>query len=450
MKAPDDVTLPPHDIQAEKSTIGALLNDPTEFYRVDGILEPAHFFDGSCAGVYAAMRDLYRSGAGVDLVTVANVINQHQHAETLIPVIYECMNVVPTSLHLDHYAAIVEAMATRRRMIATASAIASQAYDTGGALDDQIAGAESLVMNLRGARASVNLSKPRDYAAEYLARIDKLLAGDEGLLGLSSPWTDLNRILGGFGNGLVYYLGGRPGMGKSAVAIVLASHWALKENKRVLFWSGEMSTTLITDRVIAARTKIPAKSLRRGTLTPAQHAQVMQAAGELSESHLIIDTTAGIRASQLRAVANRLKLEGGLDAIVIDYIGLMRPERDLKNTNAELTETSQALVTLARSLDVPVIGVAQLSRAVEMRADKRPQLSDLRDSGSLEQDAFAVIFAYRDDYYNDISERPNQIDLSIPKHRQGETGTVSLYWHGETFRVSNLAREVVLQNGRLT
>lgn len=442
-------TLPPHDREAEEGVLGSLIIDPDAIVQVDPFLRPEHFYLAANGLIYEAIRDLYRRNEPADLITIMAELRRHGHAEVgngqdeAEVYLLGLIRTVPTSINAVTYGRIVEQLATRRGMIRAASKIAKLAYDQTDDLEEQLTAAEAELMTVRGDRPTSGVNRPRDYVRKWLTRLERIMDEDAPMLGLPSPWLDLNRMLQGF-LPFVYYIGGRPGMGKSSLLLDLAAYWALDLGKRVYFWTGEMTTDQLTDRIVSSRARIDLTRLRSGKLTPDEHSRAVNAAGLISDSGLIIDDTAAITPSALRAKCYQEAMRGGLDAIIGDYIGLMRPDRNLKNRNDELTEISGSLVALARGLGVPAVVATQLSRAVENRADKHPQLSDLRDSGSLEQDGYAVMFLYRDDYYNELSQRPNVADLDIAKHRDGPTGQVNLYWDRQRTSFKNLSREVVL------
>lgn len=438
--------LPPQNVEAEDALLGSLLINNEAIHEVSVFLQPEHFYRVSNRWIYEAILVLSNHNEPIDVITLCDELKNKKQLDDLggETEIIRLLNCVPTSINADHYGRIIEEMAVRRGMIVTGSKIANMGHDTKEDVQEQLIKADGLLLNIRNGRMSDQPPRPRKYASEWLDRIDRLRSDEKQLLGLPSPWIDLNRILLGFIDGRVYYVGARPAMGKSSMLINLAAHWTLEHGKRGLLWSGEMDTNQILDRIAAEQTRIPLKKVRMGDLTNDEHTKTTRFGGMIGDGGLIIDETPGINPAQLRAICHREYMIGGLDYILVDYIGLMTPDRYLNSKNQELTEISQSLVALARSLKVPVIAASQLNRSVETRADKRPNLSDLRDSGSLEQDAYAVIFLYRDDYYNELTEHPNITEVIIPKHRDGPTGVADLYWNGQLTAFRNLQRQEIV------
>jgi replicative DNA helicase len=262
-------------------------------------------------------------------------------------------------------------------------------------------------------------------------------------VGIPTGFTDLDRLLGGLNKSDLIIIAARPGMGKTSLQNAMALTAATKHGKRIAMFNLEMSGEQLVQRMIAAETKIDSQRLRRGQLAEQEMPIFMEAVGRLSETKIFIDDTPSITPNQLRTKCRRLYAEHGLDLVMIDYLQLMQGERSTNNRVQEISEISRGLKGLARELNVPVLAASQLSRAVEQRAEKRPLLSDLRESGSIEQDADIVMFIYRDDYYNDASERPNIAEINVAKHRNGPTGSIDLYWHGKLATFRNLQRQEI-------
>lgn len=431
--------LPPQNVDAEEALLGSLLIDNDAVYEVSAFLRPEHFYRVINRWIYEGILYLNSHELPVDLITLTDELRNRGQLEEMggEGTVIRLINTVPTSINAVHYGRIVEETAVRRAMIGVGSTIASLAFDVEGDLESQLIAADTALMRVRNGRTSDAPPRPREYASEWIDRINKLQSHEKKLLGLSSPWVDLNNKLSGFIPGKLYYIGARPAMGKSSMLIMLASHFTLDLGKRVYFWSGEMDTNQILDRIASERTRTPLTKIRTGDMDEREHGNALRVGGVVADSSLIIDETAGITPSQLRASCYREYMAGGLDAILVDYVGLMTPDRYLNNQNAEMTEISRGLLNLSRSLKVPVIAASQLSRDVEKRADKRPILPDLRDSGSLEQDGYAVMFLYRDDYYNELSKAANETEVIIAKHREGPTGTIKLYWESTQTALRN-------------
>jgi replicative DNA helicase len=293
-------------------------------------------------------------------------------------------------------------------------------------------------------RTKRDLIPVKEIASSYLDRIEELHARGDDVIGVPTSFSDLDKLLGGLNKSDLIIIASRPGMGKTALQLAISQAAARRFAKRVAIFSLEMSAEQLVQRMIAAETRIDSQRLRRGDLQEHEWPIFYEAVGRISECQLFIDDTPSITPMQLRTKARRLHAEHGLDLIMIDYLQLMYAERAQNNRVQEISEISRSLKGLARELDIPVVAASQLSRAVEQRQDKRPQLSDLRDSGSIEQDADVVIFIYRDEYYHpDTSDRPNIAEINVAKHRNGPTATVDLYWHGQLATFRNLQRQEI-------
>jgi len=354
------------------------------------------------------------------------------------------INMVPTSINARSYGKIVESAAIRRRMISAASTIANLAYDEDENVNVVLDRAEQSLFSISEERTNRDLVPVKEIARNYLDRIEELHARGDDVIGVPTSFSDLDKLLGGLNKSDLIIVAARPGMGKTALQLAIAQAAARRHSKRVAIFSLEMSAEQLVQRMIAAETRIDSQRLRRGDLQEQEWPIFYEAVGRISESQLFIDDTPSITPLQLRTKARRLYAEHGLDLIMIDYLQLMYAERAQNNRVQEISEISRSLKGLARELDVPLVAASQLSRAVEQRQDKRPQLSDLRDSGSIEQDADVVIFIYRDEYYNpDSSQRPNIAEINVAKHRNGPTAVVDLYWHGQLATFRNLQRQEI-------
>jgi replicative DNA helicase len=333
----------------------------------------------------------------------------------------------------------------RRRMINTAKKMALLARDETAGLDGQLEQAENLVYGLRGQTLSGGLEPPKQHARTFIDTLEKRHANQGELDGLPTGYMDLDRMLGGLSPKQFYCLAGRPGMGKTSLLLAICDHIARLQKKKVALFTLEMDIEQINRRIVAKETRIDTMRLRRGDVYDHEWGDVHRMAGELSESGLHIDETPGITPSQIRAKTRRMKSEYGLDLIVIDHLHLMVADRPTGNNVEDITDISRSLAFLGKDLGVPILAAAQLSRAVEQRSDKRPLLSDLRGSGGIEENAFCVMFIYRDEYYNpDTTERPNIGEINIAKHRDGPTGVIDLYWHGQLATFRNLQRQEIV------
>ncbi|MDX1614886.1 MAG: replicative DNA helicase [Candidatus Promineifilaceae bacterium] len=439
--------IPPNNVEAEEALLGSLLIDPDAVFEVSSFLRPVAFYRQQHRWIYQAILDLYDRREPVDLITLTDELRRQEKLEEVggEATIIGLINMVPTSVNARHYGQIVEATALRRRMIGAASNIANLAYEEGEDISVVIDRAEQALFSVTEARTTRDLTPVRDIASNYLDRIEELHARGDEVIGIPTGFTDLDRLLGGLNKSDLVIVAARPGMGKTALQMAMALAAARRFGKRVAIFNLEMSGEQLVQRMIAAETRIDSQRLRRGDLHESEWPLFYEAVGRLSETELYIDDTPSITPMQLRTKARRLYSERGIDMIMIDYLQLMQTERSINNRVQEISEISRALKGLARELDVPVLAASQLSRAVEQRQDKRPQLSDLRDSGSIEQDADIVMFIYRDDYYHPdgSSEKPNIAEINIAKHRNGPTAVVDLYWHAKLATFRNLQRQEI-------
>ncbi|MCA9934711.1 MAG: replicative DNA helicase [Ardenticatenaceae bacterium] len=438
--------LPPHSVEAEEAVLGSLLIDPDAIFDVSNFLKPDSFYRVKNKWIYEAILSLNERREPLDLITLTEELRRREQLEEVGGEAYVIglINAVPTSINAESYGRVVEATAVRRAMIKVAGEIANLAYNEAEDINVVIDRAEQSLFGISEERTTRDLVPVKQIASEYLERIQELHARGDDVIGVPTGFVDLDRILGGLNKSDLIILASRPGMGKTSLqnAIVLTA--ARRYGKRIAMFNLEMSGEQLVQRMIAAETRIDSQRLRRGDLQEHEWPIFMEAIGRLSEARIFIDDTPSITPNQLRTKCRRLYAEHGLDLVIIDYLQLMQAERSTNNRVQEISEISRALKGLARELDVPVVAAAQLSRAVEQRQDKHPQLSDLRDSGSIEQDADIVMFIYRDEYYNpETSERPNIAEISIAKHRNGPTGTIDLYWHGQLATFRNLQRQEI-------
>jgi replicative DNA helicase len=438
--------IPPNNVEAEEALLGSLLIDPEAIFEVAAFLRPRAFYREQNKWIYQAILDLNEARRPVDLITLTDELRRREQLDELGGEAYiiGLINTVPTSINAYSYGRIVEAAALRRRMITTASTIVNLAYEEDEDVSVVIDKAEQALFSVSEERAVRDLVPVREIARNYLDRIEELHARGDEVIGVPTGFTDLDKILGGLNKSDLVIVAARPGMGKTALQLAIGQTAARRFSKRVAIFSLEMSAEQLVQRMIAAETRIDSQRLRRGDLQEHEWPIFYEAIGRISEALLFIDDTPSITPMQLRTKARRLYAEHGLDLIMIDYLQLMQGERSMSNRVQEISDISRGLKGLARELDVPVVAASQLSRAVEQRQDKRPQLSDLRDSGSIEQDADVVMFIYRDEYYNpDASERPNIAEISIAKHRNGPTAVVDLYWYGQLATFRNLQRQEI-------
>jgi replicative DNA helicase len=438
--------IPPHSQEAEEAVLGSLLIDPDAIFDVASFLTPEAFYRVQNRWIYQAILALSERREPLDFITLTEELRKREQLEEVGGEAYviDLINSVPTSINARIYGRLVEAASVRRKMIAAAGTIANLAYDEAEDINVVIDRAEQTLFGISEQRTTRDLVPVKQIAHSYLERIEELRERGDDVIGVPTGFTDLDRLLGGLNKSDLIIIAARPSMGKTSLQNAMALTAARRHGKRVAMFNLEMSGEQLVQRMIAAETRIDSQRLRRGDLHEQEWPIFMEAIGRLSETHIFIDDTPSITPLQLRTKCRRLYAEHGLDLVMIDYLQLMQAERSTNNRVQEISEISRALKGLARELDVPVVAAAQLSRAVEQRQDKHPQLSDLRDSGSIEQDADVVMFIYRDEYYNpDTTERPNIAEVVVAKHRNGPTGSIDLFWHNKLATFRNLQRQEI-------
>ena len=425
--------LPPQNVDAEEAVLGALLIDPDAIIRVATFLNPEDFYREKHGWIYDTTLTLHDRREPIDLLTVCDELEHRGQLDEVggPAFITALVNAVPTSIHAEHYARIVERTGTRRRLIEAAGQIAALAYQEADDVDEVVDRAEQVLFGVSERRISRELVPIRQVLSAYYDRIEYLTLHRGELIGIPTGFERIDKLLGGLQRSDMVILAARPSVGKTSLALAFAHNAAKKHQQRVAFFSLEMSNEQVVQRIISAETGIDAQRLRRGEIEQDEWGRFHKAANDLAETHIYIDDTPGASALELRTKARRLHAEVGVDLIVVDYLQLMRGDFRSENRVQEISSISRALKALARELNVPVLALSQLSRGVESRTDKRPILSDLRESGALEQDADVVMFIYRDEMYNENTEWPNIADVIIAKHRNGPTGTVQLYFRKE-------------------
>ncbi len=432
--------LPPHSVEAEEAVLGSLLIDPDAIFEVGNFLRPDAFYRAQNRWIYEAILDLSDRREPIDLITLTEEMRRREQLEEAggEGYIIGLINAVPTSINARSYGKLVEAASIRRKMIAAAGTIANLAYDEAEDVNVVIDRAEQTLFSISEERTTRDLVPIKQIARDYLERIEELNARGEDVIGVPTGFVDLDRLLGGLNKSDLLIVAARPGMGKTALQNSIALTAATRYGKRIAIFNLEMSGEQLVQRMIAAETRIDSQRLRRGDLHDHEWPIFMEAVGRLSETRIFIDDTPSITPLQLRTKCRRLYAEHGLDLVMIDYLQLMQAERSTNNRVHEISEISRSLKGLARELDVPVLAAAQLSRAVEQRSEKRPLLSDLRDSGSIEQDADIVMFIYREDMVKENTDRKNIADVIVAKHRNGPTDTVPLYFDKALTRFADL------------
>lgn len=438
----------PANIDAERAVLGALLIDPDAVIKIASFLRTEDFYRERHGWIYRALIALHERREPADFVTLVDELERQEQLEEIGGPAYitELINSTPTAIYVDYYARIVERTAILRRLIGAAGKIAELAYDEANDVDEVVDRAEQIIFGISESRIHRDLTPIATIMANVVDQIDFLARNQDTLMGVPTGFIMLDKMLGGFQKSDLIIVAGRPGMGKSSLGLSIAQNAAKRYEARVAVFSLEMSNEQLVQRMLSVESAIDSHRLRLGQVYEEEWPILMEAANTLAASKIFIDDTPGATVMDIRTKARRLYAEHGMDLIIIDYMQLMSgggtPGRG-ENRQQEISYISRSLKELARELNVPVVALSQLSRAVESRSDKRPMLSDLRESGSIEQDADVVLFVYREDYYVEDTDRQNIADIIIAKHRHGSTGTVSLFFRKELtqFRDLEIQRE---------
>lgn len=432
----------PQNIEAEQAVLGAMLISEDAVSSVSQILKPADFYREDHRTIYESMTRLHVKSEPVDMVTVAEELATTGKLEKAggMALISQLNNMVPTAANATHYANIVREKAELRNLINAATEIATSAYDEADEATNIIDKAESRIMQISSRRSSGALVPLNNILMDTVDQFEKIFNAKGQIMGLSTGFADLDRMTSGLQPSDLILVAARPSMGKTAFTLNIASYVAINTNRPVAFFSLEMSGTQLMMRIIGALGGINTQEARTGNITDEDWDKLMHTANKIYNAPLYIDDTPGISIMELRSKARRIKAEHGLELIVIDYLQLMTGSSSAEGRQQEVSEISRSLKALARELNVPIITLSQLNRGVESRQIKRPMLSDLRESGSLEQDADIVMFLYREDYYTPETERKNITDIIIAKHRNGPIGDVELLFRKEYTKFENLSK----------
>jgi len=442
-KDPTLQKLPPQSIEAEESILSAVLLDNNTLLDVLEILVPEHFYRTAHQKIFAAIGELFSKAEPVDLVTLNNILRDKNQLEEIGGASYlaRIVDTVPSAINVQHYARIVRDKSSLRRLIAKANEITQHCYNEGGDLDQVLDFAEASVFEIsedKHQAAFHPISKIIEYNIDAL----EVRQGKQALVtGVPTGYTRLDHMTSGLQGSDMIILAARPSMGKTALALNIARNAAIDGNVPVAVFSLEMSKEQLSERMLCAEARVDSNRLRGGFLNPEDWNRITEAASVLSETPIFIDDSPDISATSIRTKSRRLKMDKGLGLVIIDYLQLMRGRVSYERRDLEISEISRALKLLAKELSVPVLALSQLNRKLEERADKRPQLSDLRESGALEQDADVVAFIYRDEVYNKDENNPSRgtAEVIIAKQRNGPTGSVPLTFLGQYTRFENPA-----------
>lgn len=434
---------PPQSVDVESSLLGCILIDPDAIVKVSDLIGSIDFYDERHRLIYEACVRLYEQQTPIDIITLSEELKKSGDLQRVGGPTYltELTNTVPTATHAEQYAGIISTKSIRRRLISVSNEIAQVGHDEKRSIAELVEEAESKLFEVSQRHVKNDIVSMEDVLAESFERLDELHKDKGTTRGIPTGYKDLDAKLAGFQRSDLIILAARPSMGKTALALNFAQNVAVGSGFAVLMFSLEMSKEQLVDRLLASEAGVNSWNLRTGNLSDSDFEKIGHAMGILSEAKLYIDDTPGITVSELRTKARREAHKRELGLIIVDYLQLMSGGSKFggsDNRVQEVSEISRGLKGVARELNVPVIALSQLSRSVESRSPQIPQLSDLRESGSIEQDADVVAFIYREDYYNHESERPNIMDVLIQKHRNGPTGKVELYFDRERQKIKSL------------
>ncbi len=439
-----DSRLPPQNMEAEKSILGGLMLEQEAWDDVSEILVEDDFYKPSHKRIYAAIRELHRREMPADLVTVSNLMMEKGELESIGGAAYlaEMSDQTPSTANISSYAKIVQEKSLLRKVINSSQDFVDKAYTQEFEnMDSFLDSIEARVFQLTESKTTNGLTDASELVKVSLEKIESLYASQMMITGVPSGFTELDEMTAGFHPGELTILAARPSMGKTALSLNIALHAALREKKKVAYFSVEMGKEQVMIRMLASSAKIRLSDLRVGKIDDQAWPRLINTAAALSETGLFIDDSSGVSPFEIRAKARRMKAKHGLDMIVIDYLQLMSMKNRMESREREVSEISKLLKSVAKELQVPVIALAQLNRGVEGRADRRPMLSDLRESGSIEQDADVIMMIYREDYYDrDKTEIKGVAEIIIAKQRNGPTGTAKLRWIPEYGIFDNLIR----------
>lgn len=437
--------IPPHNDEAERAVIGSMMMDQEAVQIASEQLQPEDFYNGQYGVIFSALVEMNRQGVGVDLITMQNKLREMEIPPELTSVefIGDMVKSVPTSANIRHYTRIVQEKAVLRRLIKVTETVTGVCYLDKQPLDEILEDTEKQVYDVVQRRSWGEFENIRDVVLRTLDSIE-LAAKQQGhITGLQTGFRDLDYKTAGLQKSDLILLAARPSMGKTAFVLNVAEYIALHSQSTIAIFSLEMSKEQLVKRMLSMNSRVDSQKIRTGSLEDEDWGKLVDSVRRLGNSNLVIDDSSGITASEIHSKCRKLKMEKGLDLIIIDYLQLMSGggKRRGDSRQQEISDISRALKIMARDLDVPVIALSQLSRAVEQRPDKKPMLSDLRESGAIEQDADMVMFLYREEYYQPDTEKKGQAELIIAKQRSGPTGTVGLAWLAQYTKFGNLEQE---------
>lgn len=434
--------IPPHSLEAEQSVIGSMIMDKDAITMASEVINSSDFYEQQHGILFDTMVELFNEGKPVDLVTLQDRLKEKDVPPQIssLEFIRDLVASVPTSANVKYYAQIVREKAVLRRLIKVAEETANNCYLDKENLDVILEKAEKQIFDIAQNRGTKEFTDIKEIVLRSIDSIEAASKNQGSVTGIATGFYDLDYKTAGLQPSDLILIAARPSMGKTAFALNIAEYVALRSNITTAIFSLEMSQDQLVKRMLAMNSRVDSQNIRTGNLSGEEWASLMESARIIGNSNLIIDDTSAISVSELRSKCRKLKLERNLGLVIIDYLQLMTGSKRVESRQHEISEISRALKSLAREINVPVIALSQLSRAVEQRPDKRPMLSDLRESGAIEQDADVVMFIYRDEYYNHDTEEPGVSEIIIGKQRNGPTGTVKLAWQAQYTKFANLER----------
>ena len=435
--------IPPHDIEAEQAIIGSMLTDKDAVIAAIEILREQDFYREDNRIIYSAILNLYNRSEPIDIITLKAELKSMGKLEAVggLEYIVQLPDRVPTTSNVEQYIKIVEEKSMLRALIKTADELITLGYDPTQEVEQVIDTAEKKIFEVMQKKNQKGYSSMKDILIDTFTQLEQLYNQKEMITGVPTGFADLDYRTSGLHNSDLILVAARPAMGKSAFALNIATHAAVRGKVPVAIFSLEMSKEQMANRILCSEAMVDSAKVRTGKIDDEEGGKLAAASGELSEAGIYIDDTPGISVMEIRAKCRKMKLEKNIGLVVIDYLQLVQgSNRKGGSREQEIAEISRSLKILAKEINVPVIALSQLSRAPEQRVDHRPMLSDLRESGSIEQDADIVMFLYRDDYYNEDTDKKNIAEVIIAKHRSGATGTVELLWLGNYTKFANIDR----------
>ena len=420
----------PNSPEAEQSVIGSMMMDSEAIMTASEILTSEDFYQRQYGILFDAMVELYNEGKAVDLVTLQDRLKEKDVPPEVasLEFVKDILDTVYTSAHIRQYATIVHEKAMLRKLIRTTEGIANTCYAGKESMEDIFVDTEKQIFDIIQQNTSGEYVPIKDVVLNVLDKIEMASKTKGNVTGIPTGFIDLDYKTAGFQPSDLILVAARPSMGKTALVLNIAQHMAFREDVTVAVFSLEMSKEQLVNRLLSLESRVDSQSIRTGNLTDEDWSKLIEGAGVIGKSHLIIDDTPGISVTELRSKCRKFKMEHNLGIIIIDYLQLMTGSKHSESRQQEISDISRSLKAVARELNVPVVALSQLSRAVEQRPDHRPMLSDLRESGAIEQDADVVMFIYRDDYYNKDTAKPNVAEIIIAKQRNGAIGTIELAW----------------------